>query len=121
MIARPIRSIAVVTLLFRLAFLDGPPEAGAQGAAALAGAVALAQSSADALASFAKAINAVACTIDLISDRSRAATEKQRLGTISTQLTDLELNKARFVRHVSQYLGDSSSRSWEELRAELTA
>src|SRR5207245_5416146 len=38
-----------------------------------------------------------------------------------TQLTDLELYKARFVRHVSQYLSDPSSRSWEELRGELTA
>jgi hypothetical protein len=97
------------------------PELGAQAGLGLAAVISLVKDSAGALEDFAKGINAVVCTVDLIADHNLATKEGKRLTAVSNQLTELEIAKSRFVRHVDRYLADPSTQPWEELRKELTA
>jgi len=101
--------------------LIGSADLEAQAGLGLAAVISLVKDSAGALGDFAKGINAVVCTVDLIADRNRAIAEGKQLAAVSNQLTDLEIAKSRFVRHVDRYLADPSTQPWEELRKELTA
>ena len=116
--------VVLATFLGAILFgvlLPRPPAVGAQAAPVLATVIALVKDSAGALGEFAKGINAMVCTVDLISDRTRATQERQRLTAVSSRLTELEIAKSRFVRHVGRYLVDPATQPWEDLRRELTA
>src|SRR5712692_1205340 len=79
--------------------LIGSADLEAQAGLGLAAVISLVKDSAGALGDFAKGINAVVCTVDLIADRNRAIAEGKQLAAVSNQLTDLEIAKSRFVRH----------------------
>lgn len=115
-----VRSVSLGVVLLGV-LLMGPHELGAQAGVGLAAIVSLVKDSAGALGEFAKGINAVVCTVDLISDRTRASEEGKRLTAVSNHLTDLEIAKSRFVRHAESFLTHPLTQSWEELRAELIA